>query len=172
MGKRNGIRVKSTALSVLAILVVAGVSFGQPKVIHGADAVFRRNGITILWAILKGRDEGSSTVYMRVIRGASADGELGSYSVMARDVLTGDETVAQGVRELRDVNTVTESRSAFTDMAQRRFLFYVSPRAPDPRDPAIEIYYYAIPDTAPEFLSKDALEGYLSDTAGRVDAAR
>ena len=40
--------------------------FGQTE-FHGADSVFEREGITILWAILKGLTQESSWVYINII---------------------------------------------------------------------------------------------------------
>ena len=38
------------------------------KEIHGADSSFRAEGITILWAILKGPAEESSFVHIRILQ--------------------------------------------------------------------------------------------------------
>ncbi len=158
-------------LFAIALFGASGRLFAQTTELHGADAVFKDHGISILWAILKGKDESSSVVYMRIIRGDTAKSELSSFSVVARDVFSGDESPVVAHRSLANSNTVTESRAAFSDKAERRFLFYGAETGSGNGKPLFDVYYYAIPDTAPEFLSKDAVEQYLADTAMRMDSA-
>ena len=44
------------------------VSLAYPETeYHGADSVFEKEGIVILWAILKGQDEASSWVYTKIV---------------------------------------------------------------------------------------------------------
>ncbi|HUX14295.1 MAG TPA: hypothetical protein VMW87_14800 [Spirochaetia bacterium] len=160
------------ALAVAALVLAGGVAFAQTAEYHGADSVFRDHGLTILWAILKGKDEDSSSVYVRIAKSGPASEQLGLFSVVARDVISGDEQVVIPRRVLNDLNTITEERGSFTDKAQRRFLFYRGRDTAGTADPAVEVYYYAIPDTAPEFLTAAAAEAYLKDTLERVGASR
>lgn len=149
-----------------------GSLFGQPVEYHGADSVFQDNGITILWAILKGKNEDASTVYVRIVKTGPASEDLKSFSVIARDVLSGDEETVISDKVLNVVNTIVETRGSFSDKAQRRFVFYEGRKAGQTTRPSVEVYYYAIPDTAPEFLTSTALETYLEDTLARLRTAR
>ncbi len=172
MTKRMGSLRLFLALTLAELVVCGGAVFAQTAEYHGADSVFQGNGLTILWAILKGKDADSSSVYIRIARTGPASEQLGLFSVVARDVLSGDEEVVISRRVLNDLNTITEERGSFTDKAQRRFLFYKGRDTNGTVDPVVEVYYYAIPDTAPEFLTLAAAETYLRDTLERIGGSR
>jgi len=162
---------KLAVVIIVSLIFASGVAvpvFAQNSVYHGADAVFRAEGLTLLWAIVKGSDEQTSVVYVRILANDSARNSFAAFRVVARDVLTGSEAVVVRNHALNEQDTVTESRAAYGDKTQRRFFFYADTRGADGQAPALEIYYFAIPDTAPEFLSQDALEKYFADAARRL----
>jgi len=165
-------KTKKLAVVIIITLIFAfGVAvpvFAQNSVYHGADSVFRAEGLTLLWAIVKGKDEQTSVVYVRILANDSARNSFAAFRVVARDVLTGSEAVVVKSHALKNQNSVTESRAAFGDKTQRRFFFYTDTSSANGQTPALEIYYYAIPDTAPEFLSQNALEKYFADAAQRL----
>jgi len=131
--------------------------FGQSEY-HGADSVFEREGITILWAILKGPTEESSWVYIKIIN--SGKSSFQTFSVEAVDPFSQEkEWVVKG-KKLEKENLVRGVRTSFRDKTARRILFYQSKEAFEKENPEMAIYYLGIPDTSPEVLSEKEMEDY------------
>jgi hypothetical protein len=136
-------------------------AFGQ-KEFHGADSVFEKEGITILWAILKGPTEESSWVYIKIIDSGGIAGHFQIFSVEAVDPFSkAREWVVKG-EKLGKENVMRGVRSSFRDKTGRRILFYKSIEDFKKENPALTIFYLGVPDTSPEFLSEKDLEGYFN----------
>jgi hypothetical protein len=133
--------------------------FGQNE-FHGADSVFEREGITILWAILKGPTEESSWVYIKIVNSGKSPFQI--FSVEAVDPFSQEkEWVVKG-EKLGKENVVRGVRSSFRDKTGRRILFYKSIEDFKKENPALTVFYLGVPDTSPEFLSEKDLGGYFN----------
>jgi len=140
--------------------------FGQTE-FHGADSVFEKEGITILWAILKGPAEESSWVYIKIINSGKSPFQI--FSVEAVDPFSKEkEWVVKG-EKLGEENLIKGIRSSFKDKTARRILFYRSTEAFEKENPDMAIYYSGVPDTSPEVLSKKEMEDYFKRAIERLE---
>jgi hypothetical protein len=139
--------------------------FGQ-KEFHGADSVFEREGITILWAILKGSTEESSWVYIKIINSGKSSFQI--FSVEAVDPFSKEkEWVVKG-KKLKKENLIRSNRTSFRDKTARRILFYQSMEACEKENPDMTVYYLGVPDTSPEVLSEKEMENYFEKAIERL----
>ena len=133
---------------------------------HGADSVFEREGITILWAILKGPTEESSWVYIKIVNSGKSPFQI--FSVEAVDPFTKEkEWVVKG-KKFEKENLVRSDRTSFRDKTARKILFYRSTEAFEKETPDMAVYYLGIPDTSPEVLSEKEMEDYFVKALERL----
>ena len=139
--------------------------FGQNE-FHGADSVFEREGITILWAILKGPTEESSWVYIKIVNSGKSPFQI--FSMEAVDPFTKEkEWVVKG-EKLGKENVVKGVRSSFKDKTARRILFYRSVEVFEKGNSDMAVYYLGVPDTSPEVLSEKEMEDYFEKAIERL----
>jgi len=140
-------------------------AFGQAE-FHGADSTYEREGITILWAILKGPTEESSWVYIKIVNSQKSPFQI--FSMEAVDPFSKErEFVVKGER-LGDENTIRSVRSSFRDKTARRILFYRSQEAFQKENPDLAVYYLGVPDTSPEVLSEKEIDDYFKKALERL----
>jgi hypothetical protein len=152
---------------LLIAFSASGVSLAYPQTEHhGADSVFERQGIVILWAILKGQDEANSWVYIRIIN--SGGNPFQFYSVEAIDPFSKEkEWVVKG-ETLQKKNVVKSIRTSFRDKTSRRILFYRNTEALEKENPDMTVFYMGVPDTSPEVLSEKEMDHYFEKVLERV----
>ena len=152
---------------VCLALIIWDISpiYGQ-KEFHGADSVFEKEGITILWAILKGPTEESSWVYIKILN--SGKGSFQIFSVEAVDPFSKEkEWVVKG-EALQKENMVKGVRTSFREKTGRRVLFYKNGEDLLKENPAMIVYYLSVPDTSPELLTEREIENYFEKALGRL----
>ena len=133
---------------------------------HGADSIFEKEGITILWAILKGPTEESSWVYIKIIN--SGKNPLQIFSLEAVDPFSKEkEWVVKG-EKLEKGNLVRGVRTSFRDKTGRRIFFYRSIEAFEKENPDMAVFYLGIPDTSPEVLSEKEIDDYFKKALQRL----
>ena len=139
--------------------------FGQTE-FHGADSVFEGEGITILWAILKGPTEETSWVYIKIINSEKSLFRI--FSVEAVDPFSKEkEWVIKGER-LTGKYVIKGVRPSFKDKTARRILLYRSAEAFQRENPDMTVYYLGVPDTSPEVLSEKEMEDYFKRAIERL----
>jgi hypothetical protein len=164
MGKMAG----SLAGLVLLILLSAARPAFAATELHGADSSFRAQGITILWAILKGVSEESSFVHIRILHDRAAAPGLGFYRIEAVDPFSKErEWIMQG-EPLKALQTRKIVRTEFRDKTERWLHFYPDRESLEKDRPALTIFYHGVPDTAPELRSETELEAYLAQAPSRI----
>lgn len=134
--------------------------------IHGADSSFRAQGITILWAILKGPADESSFVHIRILQ--ADPGGFRFYGVEAVDPFSKERVWVMKGEPLRAIQTLKIVRTEFRDKTERWLHFYKDRGALEKREPALTIFYHGVPDTAPELLTEAELEAYLVQALSRI----
>ena len=107
-------RVASTAAGLVLLMVLMA---GRPALaateLHGADSSFRAEGITILWAILKGSSDENSFVHIRILHDAAAAPAITLFGVEAVDPFSKERAwVVKGV-PLRTLQTLKTVRTDF-----------------------------------------------------------
>lgn len=153
--------------SMILITLAVPFAYGQSEY-HGADSVFRMEGITVLWAILKGPDEDRSWVYLKILYPGEGDRRYQFFSVEAVDPFTSKkEWVVRG-EKLGKENVVKSVRVSFRDMTGRRILFYRDSKDVQDNRPAMAVFYMGLPDTSPELLTEREVEDYFSKALERL----
>jgi len=161
---KQSISVLVVLWMVLIICEIPPV-FGQTE-FHGADSVFKREGIMILWAILKGPTEESSWVYIKIVNSGKNPFQI--FSVEAVDPFTKEKEWVIKRKKLEKENLLRSNRTSFRDKTARRILFYRSTEAFEKENPDMAIYYLGIPDTSPEVLSEKEMEDYFEKAIERL----
>ena len=138
------------------------------KEIHGADSSFRAQGVTILWAILKGASEETSFVHIRILYAASATPALGFFSVEAVDPFSKETAWVMKGEPLGAIQTLKIVRTDFRDKTERWLHFYTDRESLEKGQAALTIFYHSVPDTAPELLTEAELEAYLVQALSRI----
>jgi hypothetical protein len=154
-------------LSMLLAFNAFCVSLAYPETeYHGADSLFEKEGIVILWAILKGQDETSSWVHIKIVNSGGNPYQI--FSVEAIDPFSKEkERVVKGQR-LEKEYVVKSIRTSFRDKTSRRILFYRNVEALEKETPDMAVYYMGVPDTAPEVLSEKEMNHYFEKALERL----
>jgi len=152
---------------VLIILLIAGRPAFAATELHGADSSFRAQGITILWAILKGPTEETSQVYIRILHDKGSAPALAFFGVEAVDPFS-KERAWMIKAPLLENQTLQILRTDFQDKTERWLHFYTDREALEKHQPALTIFYHGVPDTAPELQSKVDIEAYLYAAPFRI----
>lgn len=155
-------------LTMIAVILVAweiSPVLGQRE-FHGADSVFEKDGITILWAILKGPTEESSWVHIKIIN--SGENPFQIFSVGAVDPFSKEKEWVVIGKKLEKENLVRSNRASFREKTGRRILFYRSTEVFEKENPDMVAYYLGVPDTSPEFLSEKDMEDYFKKAQERL----
>jgi len=152
---------------------LSGVANQQTESIkyHGADSAFKANGISIFWAILKGPEESSSWVYIRIINQEDDLKQFRTFSLIAFDPFSDSEEWIIKGEKLKKENIIKLNRESFKEMMERTFFFYQSEKIEDYLNemPDMIVYYLSVPDTAPEFLTLEKLEAYFKGAEKRLE---
>jgi hypothetical protein len=154
-------------LSMLLAFNAFCVTLASPATeYHGADSVFEKEGVVILWAILKGQDEASSWVYIKIVN--SGGNPFQFYGVEAIDPFSKEEEWVVKGEPLQKKNIVKSIRTSFRDKTSRRILFYRNVEALEKETPDMAVFYMGVPDTAPEVLSEKEMDHYFEKALERV----
>jgi hypothetical protein len=154
---------------ILTLLVCSTLGVSQASCqteYHGADSVFEKEGIVILWAILKGQDEANSWVHIRIIN--SGGNPFQFYSVEAVDPFSKEKDWVVKGKKLEKDNIVKSVRTSFRDKTSRKILFYQDMEAVGKETPAMTVFYLGVPDTSPEVLSEKEMDNYFEKALERV----
>lgn len=157
-----------TLLCVLSIILLTVRPALAATEIHGADSSFRAEGITILWAILKGSSEENSLVHIRIFHDAAAAPAITLFGVEAVDPFSKERAWVMKDVPLRTIQTLKIVRTDFRDKTERRLHFYTDREALEKGRPVLTIFYHGVPDTAPELISEVDLEAYLAQALLRI----
>lgn len=142
----------------------------NPIAYHGADSVFNQEGITVIWALLKGESLEDSIVYLKLNTSEEIRSRFRYYSVKASDPFSDRvEWLILG-EELKENISIKLERILFEDLTARELLFYYTfnPENGLSQKHDLSIYYLSLPDTTPEFTSLEKLEKYFIDAEARL----
>jgi len=167
--KKNTLPCVALLATLLLMLLL---SAGRPALaateIHGADSSFRSQGITILWAILKGPSEETSFVHIRILHDKIAAPGLRFYRIEAVDPFSKEREWVDNGEPLGSVQTLKIVRTDFRDKTERWLHFYADRESLEKGRTALTIFYHGVPDTAPEILTEVELEAYLVQALSRI----
>jgi len=135
---------------------------------HGADSIFEKEGIIMLWAILKGSTEENSWVYIKIIQTGEGPASFQLFGVEAVDPFSNQkEWVVKG-EAFKKENMVKSIRASFREKTARRVLFYEKTEDLLKENPAMIVYYLGVPDTSPEFMTEREIENYFEKAFSRL----
>jgi len=140
------------------LLVFAVASAAATREMHGSGDAFATPGVTLAWAIERGKTESDTSVVVRV----SVDVKQYPWvSVNGVDPFTKKTLVLQPPTTVPNMLDVRVARAKFADYPNTEFRFY--PKEADARagDAALVVFYHGVPDTAPEFANENLLDAYL-----------
>jgi hypothetical protein len=158
---------KLACLGLLVILLTGRPVLAATE-LHGADSSFRGQGITVLWAILKGGSEASTVVHIRILRDAGATPALDFFGIEAVDPFSKERAWVLRGEPLGAIQTLKSVRTEFRDKTERWLHFYTDREALEKGRPALTIFYRGVPDTAPEVLSETQMEAYFLQALSRI----
>lgn len=166
-------RLRRATLVAAAALALAAPALAQPtaaREAHGAHDAYVGEGVALAWAVLRGRDDASTRVIVRV----EADPErYRAIAVSGVDPFTRASVALVAPTEVSGPVDLAIARSGFADHPRTEWRFYAERRPDAASPPALLVYYQGVPDTAPEFVDPGRLQDYLSQRLGRArDAAR
>ena len=133
---------------------------------HGSLDAFAARGVALAWGVLRGKDEATTQVVVRV----EADrAQYGALAVAGVDPFTRASQPLVPSAPIDGVRTVRIPRARFADLPRTEWRLFASgtPAAGDA--PALLVFYQGIPDTTPEFDDAARLE---RDLIARIERAR
>jgi hypothetical protein len=165
-GRRRLVRLGAvSALAILARAVGAQPLPSPFREVHGALDVYAGEGIVLAWAVLRGKDEKTTTVTVRVEADAARYGAL---SVTGVDPFTKDAVALTPLAPIPGSFQVRAARARFADHPRTEWRFYRESVPTRDAPPALLVYYQGIPDTAPEFDDATKLDAYLTERLQRA----
>ena len=156
-----------TRLSALLVLALLGGAphAGAAELVHGADAAFAGRGVVVLWAVLRGVDEGAATVIIRVVRTGP---EPGALAVDGVDPFTRRRAVLLRPTPLDTMRDLRVPRARFADYPRTEIHLALRPDDLAAGRAALTIYFTGVPDTTPELGAETALESYFEGALARA----
>ena len=157
--------VRMAALLGSATFCAASLA-DAPGEVHGSGDAYASAGVALAWGILRGADEASTQVVIRV----AADPKV--YPLVAavsRNPFSGKEQVLLAATPTGGHVDVRVARAQFAEFPRSELRFYASATTTDP--PALVVFYLGVPDTAPELVGEAKLDAYFSDRLKRAGAA-
>ena len=157
------LRACAAALALLAFACNARAA-GPASEVHGSSDAYAGSGVTLAWAVLRGSDEASTRVVLRVALDPAIYPEL---------EVTGVDPFTKATRPLRARSAATATldvsapRAQFAEWPRTELRFYAA-GMPARDVPALLVYYQGVPDTAPEFTSEARLSSYLDERLARA----
>jgi hypothetical protein len=167
IGRRRALRLAAIAVACVPLRATGQPSAAarDPREVHGALDVYAGEGVVLAWAILRGRDEATTRVLVRVEADPDAYGAL---SVTGVDPFTKDTVPMMAQRPLAGRVQFYASRARFADHPRTEWRFWHE-RAPSAdAAPKLLVYYQGVPDTTPEFDDVAKLDAYLTQRIAKA----
>ena len=149
------------ALILVGAAVIAGAARAAPREVHGAHDAWAEPGIALAWGVLRGRDEASTRVIVRVELDPRRWVRL---EATGRDPFGGTSTDLPMLQGDGGRFTVDVPRGRFADHPRTELRLW----APGAAEPGLLVYYAGVPDTTPEFNDRQALEADLARRLARA----
>ena len=149
-----------------AIMLAAAVApASAPAVVHGGDSSFAGRGVVIVWGVLRGVDEASTSVVITI---AATDPSIAALSVDAVDPFTGERRRLLAPVPIAGPTEIRRLRAGVADHPRTEIHFAGDLGALAAGRPALTVYFTGVPDTAPEFTSEAILAEYLAGALARA----
>jgi hypothetical protein len=153
---------RSLALVVLALLFMPTLRAADvPRELHGSGDAFAAPGLALAWGVLRGANEDTTQVVLRVVTDPVAFSEV---------AVTGVDPFTQGQEAMRAMTPspgsvdVRTPRAHFARYPRTELRF----RAPAAETASLLVFYLGVPDTTPEFADEAKLDAYLRERIAKV----
>ena len=147
-------------MAMFALLAAAVATAAE---VHGETDVFSRDGVTLAWAIARGKDEATTMVVVRAV----VEPAIRSLTVKGQDPFTKAEKTLAEVRPVDGRVEVRLPRAGFADFPRTEWHFLGADGKA-----RLRVYYLGIPDTTPEFAEERKLEAYLAERVNKLSTRR
>ena len=150
-------------IAVLALVSAPPHAARAQETVHGADSLFVAPTVKIAWAVQKAASEDATTVVIRVVNSA------GSYRTVRLDGVdpfSKSRKVLIPVRSIAEYADLTVPRTGFAEHPRCEIHLYRSEPASADQTASLTVYYLGVPDTTPEFRTKEAMDAYLGKMVG------
>ena len=152
MNRRSAIAV------LLGVAALAAPGLARAAEVHGASEAFATPGVALAWGVLRGGDEASTRVVLRM----DVDPAYADVAVVGIDPFTrASHALVQGGR---GAIVVTAPREHFAQFPRTEVRLARAPGA----QPDLVIYYVGLPDTTPEFADAAKLDAYIDERLQRL----
>ena len=161
----GGCPTSAPCAALLCTLLFCTFSFAQDtKEVHGSGDAYAAAGVTVAWAVLRGADEASTEVVLRIRADSQA---YAAVAAVGKNPFSGQERVLQPATPPKGSIDIRVARAQYADFPRTELRFYT---AASPATPALVVYYLGVPDTTPEFKDAAKLDAYLTDRTARAAA--
>jgi hypothetical protein len=167
---RTSARAPNFLASVSFVALVLGASCPTPafaqdtKEVHGSGDTYGAQGVALAWGVLRGADEASTQVVLRVDANPRV---YGTIAVVGKNPFGGQERVLQPPTTINASIDVRVPRAQYADFPRTELRLYSATAA---TAPSLVVYYLGVPDTTPEFTDAAKLDTYLADRIARARA--
>ena len=149
----------------LACAVVSSSAMADEGQVHGVADAYAGPGMALAWGILRGADEASTQVVVRII----ADPQVyPAVAAVGKNPFSGEQRALLPSTPTAGAVDVRVPRAQYADFPRTELRFYGSSAT---GDPALVVFYLGVPDTTPEFATEANLNAYLADRIARARAA-
>jgi hypothetical protein len=151
-----------------ALCCCAVAAFAQaPRESHGSHDAYAAPGVALAWGVLRGSDEASTAVIVRI------DVDPGAYpwlSMVAIDPFSKQEQAVQRPVQQAGPFDLRIPRMQFADYPRTELRLFDSAAHAQANAPQLVVYYLGVPDTTPEFADAAKLDASLSERIARARA--
>ncbi len=140
--------------------------YSQDNKHYGADYIFEKDGVAVFWAVLKGSEIESNTVYINLIPLDADNLPYRKYSVIESNVFSGDDNTLVKYKKIKKENIIKKAYGDFLTMSETEILFFR--KGGSKKNPDMSIYYKGVPDAAPEFKDENQILDFLNTLLKRL----
>jgi hypothetical protein len=156
-------------LLLAALCCCALAAFAQaPLEAHGSHDAYASPGAALAWGVLRGTDEATTAVIVRIVVDPSAYPWL---AVVAIDPFSKQEQAVQRPVQAAGPFDLRIPRAQFADYPRTELRLFDSAAHAQANAPQLVVYYLGVPDTTPEFVDAATLDASLSERVARARAA-
>lgn len=160
--------MKARLLLATLCFCAAAALAQAPREAHGSHDAYAEPGIALAWGVLRGADEATTAIVVRIVVDPSAFLWL---TVVAIDPFSKREQTVQRPVQAAGPFDLRIPRAQFADYPRTELRLFDSAVHAQANAPQLVIYYLGVPDTTPEFADAAKLDASLSERIARVHAS-
>lgn len=160
--------MKARILLVVLGCCAAAALAEEPREVHGSQDAYAARGVALAWGVLRGADEATTAVVVRIVVDPKAYPWL---AVTAVDPFSKKAQPVQRPVQATAPFDLRLPRSLFADYPRTEIRLFDSAAHARADQPQLVVYYLGVPDTTPEFTAAAKLAASLSERIARAGAA-